>query len=224
MRCPLISVLTVTKNRRHFIPQLLRQFEKQTYTCKELVIVASGESIADLIPNDRRIILIPFEGTIGASRNMSVAAASGEYCVQCDDDDWQAEDRISAQAAHLQFSKKAVVGMFEMTFWTEGNPHAWRVIDRVEHCAGAAMAYRREWALANPFSTLPSPFAEDTDFVTRAIKQGQFSNATGLDLLVMNTHADCDSGRGQNMPPDALLELSDNWRKIPAERIQHIVS
>lgn len=222
---PLVSVLTVTKDRRRFIPQLLRQFEKQDYPNKELVIVASGALLHDLVPRcNPRIRLIHLDDTLGACRNAAVAAASGEYCVQFDDDDWQSTDRVSAQVKHLELSRKAVVGMFEMTFYREGQSHAWRVIDRVEHCAGAALAYRRDWAKANPFSNLASPFPEDTDFVTRAIRAGQFSNATGLDLLVMQTHADCDSGRGQTMPPDALLELSDNWRKIPLGRIAHILN
>ncbi len=220
---PLVSVLTVTKNRRHFIPQLLRQFEKQDYPNKELVIVASGERVHDLVPHDPRIVLIHFDDTLGACRNVSVRGASGEYCVQFDDDDWQAADRLSAQVAHLQLSRKAVAGMFEMTFYRYGEAHAWRVIDRVEHCADAALAFRRDWAERNQFSNLASPFAEDTDFVTRAIRAGQFSNATGLELLVMQTHAANDSGRGQTMPPDALLEASDNWRKIPLERIAHIL-
>lgn len=219
---PLASILAVTKNRRQFIPQLLRQFEKQDYPNKELVIVASGDRIHDLVPEkDPRIILIHFDDTLGACRNVSVEGANGEFCVQFDDDDWQSADRVSAQIAHLQLSNKSVVGMFQMTFWSEGMPHAWRVIDRVEHCAGAALAFRREWAEYSPFSNRPSPFAEDTDFVTRAINRHEFSNATGLDLLVMNTHDMNDSKR--QMPPDELLELSDNWRKVPYERIKHIV-
>lgn len=223
---PLVSVVTVTKNRGRFLHRLIEQFLKQDYQRREMVIVAPpGDPVfdLDLLPG-LPIYRFAFNGNIGQSRQFAVERSIGQYCIQFDDDDWQASHRVSAQVSHLQLSRKAVVGMFEMTFYREGEPHAWRVIDRVEHCAGAALAYRRDWAMANPFSTEPSPFAEDTDFVTRAIRQGQFSNATGLDLLVMNTHADCDSGRGQDFLPEALLEASDNWRKVPRERIAHILN
>jgi hypothetical protein len=49
----LISALCATKNRRAFLPEALRCFQRQDWPDRELVVLDDGDDpVADLIPDD----------------------------------------------------------------------------------------------------------------------------------------------------------------------------
>jgi glycosyltransferase involved in cell wall biosynthesis len=80
----------------------IEQFEKQTWPNRELVVVHQGgpipvEAFRALRRVNARIVLAPTSETLGALRNRSFEHASGEWCLQWDDDDVYHPRRIAAQ-------------------------------------------------------------------------------------------------------------------------------
>jgi glycosyltransferase involved in cell wall biosynthesis len=182
---PLVSVITPTRNRLRFIPQLISGFFAQDWPNKELIIVSDGEGIEDLMDGTRffadgpePILHIRHESTkphaaarIAEALNLGVRAARGMYCVRFDDDDWQASGRISQQVAMLSMTGKGVVAGSSGLFLTE---------------SGEVFEY----------------------------SGSRFSGP----------------GQGENDPPFQMVEgeliinlrKSDNWRRVPLERIAAI--
>lgn len=114
---PLVSCLMVTRNRPLLARRAIECFASQKWPNKELVIVDDGE-------RDYQEVLGPYEGqhriiyerlppeperTLGAARNVSLELATGQYCVQWDDDEWYHPDRIALQMAAITPRTEAVV-------------------------------------------------------------------------------------------------------------------
>ena len=110
----MISCLCPTHNRRHLLQETISFFDAQTHADKELVFVASEDDVETTQylrglnhPNVVSVIVsrpLP----IGKLRNISIAAASGDYVAIWDDDDVHQPDRLSAQWECLkQFNKPA---------------------------------------------------------------------------------------------------------------------
>jgi UDP:flavonoid glycosyltransferase YjiC (YdhE family)/glycosyltransferase involved in cell wall biosynthesis len=104
LRPPRISCLMVTGNRTALARRAVRCFQQQTYPHRELVIVDDGadDGLARWIGEaaDPRIVYrrLPEGGRpLGALRNLAVAAATGDYLAQWDDDDLSAPDRLEVQ-------------------------------------------------------------------------------------------------------------------------------
>jgi glycosyltransferase involved in cell wall biosynthesis len=99
----------VTGKRPELPRRAIACYLAQTYPNKELVIVDHGDNglaelVAELKQPDIMHIRVPDqEGlTIGDLRNMTMAAARGEYVAQWDDDDWHAERRLEVQHERLR--------------------------------------------------------------------------------------------------------------------------
>jgi glycosyltransferase involved in cell wall biosynthesis len=106
MSQPLVSGLMVTKNRIRLARRAISCFAKQTWENKELVIIDDGKQ--DYTPilepyRDRfliqyhRVEPMPGKLYLGGLRNISLERATGDYCMQWDDDEWYHPDRITAQ-------------------------------------------------------------------------------------------------------------------------------
>jgi hypothetical protein len=222
----LVSVLTPTRNRPAFLARTITMFLAQDWPLKELLIIGRREDIGGIAISDPQMRFIEFDGTLGAALNEGIRHAKGEICVRFDDDDWQNVERISLQIGHMQATQRAVVGTGSFLLYAEGREYGWRVYDRLQHSAGAALAFTKEFADAHPFLEGQGE-AEDSHFVTQAIKADEYSGITGLDILVMSCHGATSSGRED--PEVAqwggakMLEASDNFYKIPLERFQHII-
>lgn len=112
---PKISCLTVTLNRLVLLKESIQCYCRQTYPNRELVIVTDGtpryrQAIGDYLRwlgrHDIRLISVPQSGqTLGALRNISLAAATGEFVCQWDDDDLNHPQRLERQFAHLSSTK-----------------------------------------------------------------------------------------------------------------------
>ena len=106
---PKVSVITVTKDRRPFLPLAKYCFLAQSYPEDKLewVIVDDGkDQIKDLVsdlPNVKYILCDDREGgwTIGAKRNLAVERASHDILVIMDDDDVYPNNSILTRVAHL---------------------------------------------------------------------------------------------------------------------------
>lgn len=115
---PFVSVLTPTRNRRIFIPQLLRNYRMQTYPLNrmELVIADDGtDSVEDLfrgIPGVKYLRVEPM--TLGAKRNLLTSESSGEILVHMDDDDYYPRNRVEHAVTRLLQSNRSLAGSSEM--------------------------------------------------------------------------------------------------------------
>jgi len=129
---PLVSCIMPTANRRLFVPQSIRHFLRQDYANRELIIIDDGtDSIADLVPADKRIryVRLNQRQTIGAKHNLACELAQGEIIVHWDDDDWMAHWRLSYQAQKLlRNSPSTLCGLSHLLFYDPHSNRAWKYV------------------------------------------------------------------------------------------------
>lgn len=99
----------VTANRKHLMRRSILCFQNQTYENKEMVVVDDGEQnleevLQTLPASQLKYLKLEQDpsNTLGKLRNRSLEAATGDYLVQWDDDDWYHPERIAKQAEIIQ--------------------------------------------------------------------------------------------------------------------------
>lgn len=219
-----------TKGRRAFIPRAIAMFQAQDWPNKQLIIVADGEDIEDLLPlghghkanhfydsqilDNGSILHHRFEGTLGAKLNRAALLAEGKYCINWDDDDWQAPNRISTQVAHLRLSGKPVVGFSSYIFYAEGEPHGWEYTGDAWYTSGGCHAYRREYLLAHPRPD--KTVGEDNEWIAGVHARDDLSTISGTRCMVACDHLNNCSARGfGTIDLEFIRDTSDNFRRIP---------
>jgi len=116
---PFVSVVVPTKDRRDFIPQLLRCYRQQDYPLDrmELVVLDDGaDPIGDLldgVPGVRYIRRNTPE-PIGRKRNVLADESRGDVIVHMDDDDYYPRTRVSHAVRRLAESGLPVAGASRM--------------------------------------------------------------------------------------------------------------
>ncbi len=105
---PLISVITPTYNRAVHLKNLIRNFQAQTYSQRELLIYDDSEQpcewlkqLADHHPSIH-YFFSSTRLTIGEKRNFLIQQASGDVIAHFDDDDYYAPNYLETLHAHLQ--------------------------------------------------------------------------------------------------------------------------
>ena len=103
---PGVSIITLTRDRRTFIPLLKYCRVAQSYPDSKLewVIVDDGaDPIKDLITDmpNVKYILVDTSLTIGAKRNLGIEHASHDVLVMMDDDDVYPTNSILTRVAHM---------------------------------------------------------------------------------------------------------------------------
>jgi glycosyltransferase involved in cell wall biosynthesis len=115
---PKVSLLTITKNRKHLMPIAIHCWKNYQYPRDKLewVIVDDSDKenrCLDLLPKDSRIryfIKKPDDfKTLGQKRNFGVSRCSHDYIVIIDDDDYYFPDSIIAKIKTLLYYKKQCV-------------------------------------------------------------------------------------------------------------------
>jgi O-antigen biosynthesis protein len=166
---PLVSCVMPTFDRRAFVPQAVRYFQRQDYPAKELVIVDDGpEPVSDLLPADPRIRYHRLEAraVLGEKRNMACDLARGSVIVHWDDDDWASPDRVSVQVAALTESGADISGVGSILYYDPARSLAWRFTwpdGRRRWAAGPSLCYAKELWKRSPFPGVA--MGEDTRFV-----------------------------------------------------------
>lgn len=176
---PLVSCIMPTRNRRPFVQQALRYFERQDYPNKELVIVDDGDDrVADLVasyPNVR------YEArsqhmSIGAKRNLACELARGSIIAHWDDDDWYAPHRLSYQVAPLIAGDADIVGLETSCFFDLPHWQAWACSPALHRrlftgdLHGGTLVYRRHvWEHLSRYPNLS--VAEDAHFLLAACRR-----------------------------------------------------
>jgi glycosyltransferase involved in cell wall biosynthesis len=202
MQRPLVTALCLTRNRRNWLPQSIACFLRQDYEPREMLILADGDDVSDLIPRDTsrvRHVHVAEGFTIGAKRNIGVRMAQGEIIATWDDDDHSEPGRMRDQTEILSHSPAMVTGYRSMRF-TDGE--RWHLYSgNAALCLGTSLAYRRSWALEHPFED--QHIHEDLAFTLVAGQAKVLAISQRIDLM----HATIHPG---NTSPRAVEE-SGNW-------------
>jgi glycosyltransferase involved in cell wall biosynthesis len=164
-----VSCLMVTRGDAARMPMVARaiaDYAAQTHAERELVIVtdhsvngALAALIAQTGRDDIRLVATEETLTLGALRNLSIAAARGEFVCQWDDDDLHHPRRIESQLAALKEVKSDAVLLTDVllldtaaselrwTNWaaTPGGVHPGTLLCR----RAAALAYPEEGPAAS---------------------------------------------------------------------------
>ena len=103
---PGVSIITLTRDRRSFIPLAKYGFLAQSYPehLIEWVIVDDGKDpIKDLVSDlpNVQYILLDEPLTIGAKRNLGISKAKYDLLVMMDDDDVYPNNSVLARVAHM---------------------------------------------------------------------------------------------------------------------------
>jgi glycosyltransferase involved in cell wall biosynthesis len=190
---PLVTCLCLTRNRREWLPRAIACFQAQTYEPRELLIVADGDDVRDLVaglPSLPVVRLVCAESglTIGAKRNFGCDLARGPVVAHWDDDDYSAPGRLADQVERLLRSGKSVTGYSTMRF-TDG-VKSWEYVPLPALAAqtgqGTSLVYRRSWWATHPFYDVKS--GEDSAFASQAFAAGEFVTAPAGEQLVAWVH------------------------------------
>ena len=108
---PFISVITITRDRRPFIPLVKYGLIAQTYPAEKIewVVVDDGnDQIVDLISDMKNLkyVLSDTPLTIGAKRNLAIEHAKHDIFVTMDDDDVYPSNSLLSRVAHLLATPK----------------------------------------------------------------------------------------------------------------------
>ena len=184
---PLVTVLCITKDRRAWLPGMLRCFEAQDWTLRELIVVSEGEYVSDLIPKVPNIRHFVFEEgsfeSVGAKLNFGCALSRGKFIIFFFDDDYSAPDRVRDQVERLISTGKAVTGYHSMRY-TDGQQ--WAMLHMTPQFAapGSSLCFCRDWWAQNHFRPISN--GEDNEFVGDARVAGQFVSSESEQFMYQN--------------------------------------
>lgn len=113
---PLVSVICVSK-RPENLAQIIKNFECQAYTNKELILVTNHKDYSDNqvagaltgIQNARHFHCSP-EMTLAECLNEAIAVSQGEYWAKFDDDDLYGTNYLADSMLPFRYTDAAVVG------------------------------------------------------------------------------------------------------------------
>ena len=173
----------------------------QTYGPKEILVVSSGEPVADLIPPAVRHLHLPGNPPIGAMRNIGAQEAQGEAFAHFDDDDYSAPGRLADQIQRLIVSGKQLTGYRSMRF-TDGTEW-WLYEGTPGYAIGTSLVYWRRFWQENKFPPIIS--GEDGHLFARAMAAGGVASADAGDLMFATIHS------GNTSPRNLTTK---QWRKL----------
>lgn len=166
---PLVTCIMPTADRRGFVAQAIRYFQRQDYPQRELLILDDGDDpIADAMPDDPtiRYLRLPKRVPLGAKRNLACEAARGDVIAHWDDDDWQASWRLSYQVQQLLAHRADVCGVARVLYYQPSTGRAWLYVyppHGQPWVAGNSLFYTRDLWCRNPFPAIE--VGEDSRFL-----------------------------------------------------------
>lgn len=214
---PLVTCWCATRNRRAWLPAAIRCFQEQDYPNRELLIVADGEDVRDLIPQDDRRIRLAILGErerpaiLPFKFNLCCNMAGGEILCKWDDDDWYFPGRISEQVALLQRTGLSVTG-YNLILFTDGRDW-YRYLD-LNWCAGTSLCFKRTWWEKHPFRPEKQPggvlqqTGSDGGFAREAQRHRQIVLLAAENRIVASVHSGNTCQR--------VIRLGSSWKKYEA--------
>lgn len=216
----LISCIMPTRDRREFVPAAIRCFMQQDYPNRELIIVADGERIDDLVPpGATNIHLLPLwpgaaQVSVGLKLNLGIQAAHGDVIAILNDDDWHASWRLGYQYEALVTSQARICGTDRITYLDLPRGEVWRYEYSPQpsktYLLGGTMMFRREYWQKRPF--MDRSVGEDNAFI-----DGRGIDPDGRSRGMLNVDDDSfyvGTIHEHNASPKelGLRQLSDNWQ------------
>jgi len=152
----LVSICTVTFNRRPFIPSMIQCFQHQNYPGQmEWIIVDDGtDPIGDLVSHlpNVKYIRLETKHTLGKKRNIMHSHTSGDILVYMDDDDYYPTDRVSHAVDSLTNSDALCAGSSILHIYFD---HIDKIIEfgpyGPNHATAGTFAMKRELLLQTSY-------------------------------------------------------------------------
>lgn len=185
----LISAIMPSKNGPEFVERAIRCFEAQTYPCKELVVVTSGEIAEDVWFSMRRSARkaeLPFPGrwinihyvqeglSIGELRNIACRVSRGSVIAFWDDDDVSSPDRLACSMEAID-NGALIVGSSLAIYEEPATGKKWRwdgMKFRPALLLGGTLVFRREQWEAMPFQDVST--GEDVRWLCEKMGTAEF--------------------------------------------------
>ena len=230
-----VSVVTpTTASRARFHPQLWQCFVDQSWPDKELVVVetyhdepsAFFQHIAREDPRLKYMAIkrpVGEDLTVGAKRNLTILLASGQYCVNFDDDDLYADRYVERMVSEMKkrslvaltlsgwhnfFEARGSAGYSEPNSW---DPEDQDEMDEILYGYGFSYVHLRVMALFFPYPNLA--FAEDAPFMLKLRQKmgrvGLMEDVEGLCLhIVHSTSSTPDPEISHRLTEEELSDLA----------------
>ena len=102
---PLISIVIVSYNRAHFLPEALDSIRRQTFGNYEIILVDDGstDNTKEITENYSGVRYIYQEhGGISKARNTAIKAAKGRWIATLDSDDLWKEEKLQMQVDYIR--------------------------------------------------------------------------------------------------------------------------
>ncbi len=136
---PLISCLCISHDRVPLLRNAVENFFQQTWPRRELIVlhedrdVSTAAWLAALAHPAVRSLVVPAlpHLSLGAKRNMAVAAAQGSHVATWDDDDWHAPRRLERQMETLAASGAPACTLRRETVYDAATHSAWLTQPRI---------------------------------------------------------------------------------------------
>ena len=148
---PTVSIITPTRDRPHFVSLMINNFNSIKYPKEKLqwIIVDDGKSLANILPDDKRIQYIHRQVveplTVGRKRNIACSYATGDFIVHMDDDDFYPQDSVDNRIRALLTNNKDCVGSTYLGCMNLRNFECYGIGSKHSVLAEASMAYRRSF-------------------------------------------------------------------------------
>jgi glycosyltransferase involved in cell wall biosynthesis len=205
---PSVSIITITRDRRAFIPLAKYCFLAQGYPEEKLewVIVDDGkDQIKDLVSDlpNVKYVLVDEPMTIGAKRNLAIENASHDVLIMMDDDDVYPNNSLLTRVAYLLMEpqKQCVFSttipcyeIHEKKSFMNVPPNTLRMSERVSE---ATLGFTREFWKAKKF---PDQQIAEGDAFIRGREQ-MCREISPQDVIVSLVHKKNTSSR--KVPPMA---------------------
>ena len=171
----LVSCIMATKDRPQYLRQAIRNYQQQTYSRSELIVVDDSKvSCESLIPKDRRIqyVRLERETPLGEKLNIGIRASSGELIQKLDDDDYYSPRFLALAASTLlqRTNNDTIVAMGTFLVLIVGSPMLYCAGD--DWFAGGTLCFFRDAWEKKGFRCIPSrvdvTFLEDHPYLERA--------------------------------------------------------
>ena len=152
----LVSICTITYNRRAFIPTLIQCVQQQTYKNIEWVIIDDGtDPIGDLVKDIPfvKYIQLTTKHSLGKKRNIMHSHCTGDILVYMDDDDYYPPTRVSHAVEKLTTTDCLIAGSSVIHVYY---PHLDKIIE--------FGPYKENHATAGTYEDIAS-FGEEAKFL-----------------------------------------------------------
>jgi glycosyltransferase involved in cell wall biosynthesis len=184
---PGVSVITCT-NRPLFFDTLLRNFRRQRYKVKELIIVINKNSmklskyrrkVASL--GNIKVYKLPEKSSLGRCLNLGIEKAKYPIIAKFDDDDYYAPNYLMEQVGALHSTGAGIVGKTAHLKFFEGKRLLVIVKPSnknkfVKYVAGGTLLFKRK--LQKRIRFAPLTIGEDVNFMRRSRAKGYKLYAT----------------------------------------------